>query len=34
MNMVIILMIPGKMATLDLLEIKIFLSKGYDIMAS
>ena len=30
--MVTILMIPAKMATLDLLKIKVFWNKGYDVI--
>ena len=32
MNMVTILIIPAKMDTLGLLEIKVFLNKGYDVI--
>ena len=31
-NMVVILMMPAKMATLDFLKIKVFLNKGYDVI--
>ena len=31
-NMVAILMMSGKMATLCFLEIKLFLNKGYDVI--
>ena len=32
--MVAILIIPAKMATLDLLKIKVFWNKGYDVIIS
>ena len=33
-NMVTILMMPAKLATLGLLKIKVFSKKGYDVMIS
>ena len=30
--MVVILMMPAKMATLDFLKIKVFSNKGYDVI--
>ena len=32
MNVVIILMMSAKMATLDLLKLKLFQNKNYDVM--
>ena len=32
--MLVILMMSAKMATLDILKIKVFLNKGYDVLIS